>query len=59
MNNSVFKYILLFLATIYVLSGISEIFLVKNGAEAVFLSVEKFVPHVAMFVLGLYFSKKD
>jgi hypothetical protein len=52
------KYILGFLGIVYLLSCIAEVFMVKNGVEAVFSSVEKVVPHMTMFLLGFYFSKK-
>ena len=58
MTESFPKYILAFLAVIYLASSIAEIVLVKNGAEAVFESVKTLVPHVGMFILGLYFSKR-
>lgn len=52
------KYVLAFLALIYLLACIAEIWAVKGGAAAVFESVEKVVPHLVMFILGYYFSKK-
>ena len=58
MNETLAKYILSFLAIIYLTSSIAEIILVKNGAEMVFQSVEKLVPHMGMFILGTLFSKK-
>ena len=52
------KYVLAFLALIYLLACIAEIWAVKGGAAAVFESVEKVVPHIAMLVIGYLFSKK-
>jgi hypothetical protein len=56
MNNFA-KYVLGFLGLMYLLSSVSEIILVKNGAEIVFESVRTLVPHLGMFILGFYFSK--
>ena len=58
MNIKLAKYVLLFLGATYLLSCIAEACTIKNGAEAVFMSVEKLVPHIAMFVLGTLFSRK-
>jgi hypothetical protein len=58
MNETFAKYVLTFLAFIYVLSGTAEIVLVNDGATMVFQSVEKLVPHVGMFLLGFYFSRR-
>jgi hypothetical protein len=32
--------------------------MVKDGAAAVFESAKTLVPHIGMFILGFYFSKK-
>lgn len=56
--NNLPKYILVFLATIYSISCVAEVCLVKNGTEAVFESVKAVVPHLAMFVLGTMFSRR-
>jgi hypothetical protein len=58
MNDSFPKYVLTFLALIYLLSGVAEVIMVKGGTEAVFESVKTLVPHISMFLLGFYFSKK-
>lgn len=58
MSENIAKYALLFLAVIYLLSSVAEIVEVKNGAEAVFESVKTLVPHLSMFILGFYFSKR-
>lgn len=58
MNENFVKYVLAFLAVIYLLSGIVEVFMTTNGADVVFQSVDKLVPHIGMFLLGFYFSKK-
>ena len=58
MNKNFAKYVLTFLAIVYLLSGIAEVWMVENGAQAVFESVEKLVPHIGMFILGFYFSRK-
>jgi len=52
------KYILAFLATVYLLTCIAEVCMVKQGIEAVFESVRTIVPHMVMFLLGFYLSKK-
>lgn len=53
------KYVLTFLGVIYLVGCIAEISMVKNGAELVFESVKTLVPHMAMFILGFYFSRKE
>jgi uncharacterized membrane protein len=58
MTESIAKYILAFLAVLYLVSSIAEIVMVKGGAEAVFESVKTLVPHMTMFILGFYFSRK-
>ena len=58
MNDSFAKYVLGFLALIYLLGCTAEILMVKNGAEAVFEAVKALVPHMSMFILGFYFSRK-
>jgi hypothetical protein len=58
MTDNFPKYILAFLALIYLLACVAEVWMVKNGAAAVFDSVEKVVPHIVIFVLGYYFSRK-
>ena len=58
MNDNFSKYILAFLAIIYLLGCTGEAILVKGGIEQVFQSVEKFVPHMMIFILGFYFSKR-
>lgn len=58
MNIKLAKYVLGFLAVMYLFSSVAEIVMVKNGAEAVFQSIEKLVPHIAMFVLGTLFSRR-
>jgi uncharacterized membrane protein len=56
-TESIAKYILAFLAILYLVSSVAEIVMVKGGAEAVFESVKVLVPHMMMFILGFYFSK--
>lgn len=58
MNDSFPKYVLAFLAIIYLLSCIAEIAMVKDGAAAVFESIRTVVPHLAMFLLGIWFGRK-
>jgi hypothetical protein len=58
MTESIAKYILAFLAVLYLISSVAEIVMVKGGAEAVFESVKTLVPHMTMFILGFYFSRK-
>jgi hypothetical protein len=58
MTDSLPKYVLAFLALIYLVACVAEIWAVKGGASAVFESVEKVVPHLSMLVLGYLFSKK-
>ena len=58
MNDNVAKYVLGFLAVMYLLSCVAEIIATKNGAEIVFESVKTLVPHMSMFILGFYFSKR-
>jgi thymidylate synthase ThyX len=58
MNDNFPKYVLIFLAIVYLTASISEIIMVKNGAEAVFESAKTLVPHIGMFIMGFYFSKK-
>ena len=58
MDSSFPKYALGFLAAFYLMSSVAEIFMVKDGAAAVFESVRTIVPHLSMFLLGLYFNKK-
>jgi len=58
MSENIAKCILLFLALLYLVSCVAEIAMVKNGAEAVFESVKTIVPHITMFILGLYFGRK-
>ena len=53
------KYIIGFLGLIYLGSCFSEAWLVKGGVEAVFESVKTFVPHMTMFIVGYYFSRRD
>lgn len=53
------KYILGFLAIIYLLGCAGEAIFVKGGVDQVFQSIEKFVPHVMMFILGFYLSRRD
>jgi hypothetical protein len=57
MSDNFAKYVLAFLAVVYLMSCVAEIWMVKDGAEAVFESVEKIVPHIGMFILGLTFAK--
>jgi uncharacterized membrane protein len=57
--TSIAKYILVFLALLYFVASIAEIVMVKEGAEKVFESVRTLAPHMAMFVLGYYFSHKE
>ena len=52
------KYILGFLGIMYLVACVAEIAMVKSGAEAVFESVKTLVPHMGMFILGFYFSKR-
>ncbi len=52
------KYVLGFLALMYLVSGVAEIVMTKNGAEMVFDSVKTLVPHIGMFILGFYFSER-
>lgn len=52
------KYVLAFLALIYLMSCVCEIWMVKDGASAVFESVRTVVPHLVMFLLGIWFGKK-
>ena len=59
MSENFAKYVLIFLALVYLIASVSEIIMIKNGAEAVFESAKTLVPHVGMFILGFYFSKKD
>ncbi len=58
MTDSFPKYVLAFLALIYLLSGATEVIMVKGGAQEVFESVKTLVPHISMFLLGFYFSKR-
>lgn len=58
MNDGFAKYVLVFLAIIYLLSGTAEVIMIKNGAEVVFESAKTLVPHIGMFILGFYFSKR-
>jgi hypothetical protein len=58
MNENFPKQILTFLGGIYFLGCVGEVVMVKDGAALVFQSVEKLVPHMAMFILGFYFSRK-
>lgn len=58
MENNFPKYLIIFLILVYFISCVAEILAVKNGVEAVFESVRTFVPHITMFMLGLYFSRK-
>jgi hypothetical protein len=58
MTENFAKYTLAFLAILYLVSSVAEIVMVKNGAEAVFESVKSVVPHLTMFLLGTYFSRK-
>lgn len=59
MENNLAKYILGFLGFIYLLSCVAEIYMVKDGTEAVFASVEKLVPHITMFMLGTLFARRE
>lgn len=59
MNSSFPKYVLTFLAIVYMMASISEIIMIKDGAQIVFESAKTLVPHVGMFILGFYFSKKQ
>jgi len=58
MTDNLPKYILAFLAVIYLLGCAGELIATKDGASLVFESVKTFVPHMTMFVLGFYFSKR-
>lgn len=58
MTDNFPKYILAFLALIYLLSSATEVMMVKDGAAAVFESTKTLVPHIGMFILGFYFSRK-
>ena len=58
MNESLAKYVLLFLAAVYILSGTAETLMSKDGAHTVFEATKTLVPHIGMFVLGFYFSRK-
>ena len=58
MNDNFPKYVLAFLAIIYLLSCIAEIWMVKDGASAVFESVRTVVPHLVMFLLGTWLGRK-
>lgn len=58
MNTKFAKAVLGFLGAMYLLACVAEIVVVKNGAEAVFESVKTLVPHIGMFILGFYFSRK-
>ena len=58
MGETFAKFVLAFLAIFYLGASIAEIFMVKNGAEAVFESAKTMVPHMGMFILGFYFSRK-
>jgi hypothetical protein len=58
MSDNFPKYMLAFLALIYLLSCSAEVLLVKSGVELVFESVKSLVPHMTMFILGFYFSRK-
>jgi hypothetical protein len=58
MGDNFPKYVLAFLALVYLIACVSEIAMVKSGVEAVFESVKTVVPHLTMLVLGYYFSKK-
>jgi hypothetical protein len=59
MNDSFPKYVLAFLALVYLLSSAAEIWMSKNGADIVFESTKTLVPHIAMFLLGFYFSRRE
>ena len=59
MNDNFPKHILVFLGFVYLVACVAEIAFVKTGTELVFESVRNLVPHMAMFILGFYFSKKD
>lgn len=58
MNEDFAKYVLMFLGAIYLLGSVAEIFMTKDGASMVFESVKTLVPHISMFLLGFYFSRK-
>lgn len=58
MSDNFPKYVLAFLGVIYLLSCATEVFMVKNGVELVFESVRTLVPHMTMFILGFYFSRR-
>ena len=59
MNENFPKYVLGFLGFIYLVGCTAEICMVKSGAEAVFESIKTLVPHMSMFILGFYFSKRS
>ena len=58
MTDNFPKYILIFLGVIYLLSCMAEVIMVKGGTELVFESVKTLVPHIGMFILGFYFSRR-
>ena len=59
MSDSNFsKYVLVFIGASYVLACAGEALLVKNGVELAFESIKSVMPHMAMFILGFYFSKR-
>ena len=58
MNENFPKYILGFLALMYLVACVAEIVMIKDGTEKVFEAVKTLVPHMGMFILGFYFSKR-
>jgi hypothetical protein len=58
MNDSFPKYVLAFLAILYLLASVAEIWMTKNGADVVFESTKTLVPHISMFLLGYHFSER-
>lgn len=58
MNENFAKYVLTFLGSVYLLGSLAEIIMIKDGAQVVFESVKSLVPHMGMFILGFYFSRK-
>jgi hypothetical protein len=59
MNDNFAKYVLAFLGLMYLMACVAEIWMVKDGVEAVFESVKTVVPHLVMFMVGMCFSKNS
>jgi len=58
MNDGFTKSALAFLAFMYLVACVAEVFMVKNGTEAVFESIKSVVPHMAMFLLGVSYGRR-